>query len=478
MRKELLFTFGLISVCNSGYANPSDMNAEDHGDKKSDKLNVLMIMVDDLRPELTCFGRYGVISPNIDSLASSGVLFSNAYCNAPVSGASRASLLTGLRPAHERFVSFQSYAQNDAPWATSLPAYFKSMGYTTYSLSKVFHHQDDFSESWDVNWRPDDGSGSWRNYVEEDNIIMEKTGRSMSMEFADVEDEAYYDGQTAEKAVSVLKSIKKEDGPFFMGLGFLKPHLPFNAPRKYLDMYDTVAVSVPDNYELLNESIPEEAFHTWGELRYYKDIPDVGEGNISPDYAVSLIKAYRACVTYTDAQIGKVLKALDDTGLRENTVVLLLGDHGWSLGEHGQWCKHSTFDIVMNAPLIISAPGLPEGKIIDEVVEFVDIYPTLAEASGLPVPSTLDGESLVPLMNGRTEGWKNVAVVKWGMSMASVRQDFGYTVWRDQDGEIVNEMLFDHTTDKSENFNIAADNRLKKIISQMRGIISTYKTKW
>ena len=213
MRKELLFTFGLISVCNSGYANPSDMNAEDHGDKKSDKLNVLMIMVDDLRPELTCFGRDGVISPNIDILASSGVLFSNAYCNAPVSGASRASLLTGLRPAHERFVSFQSYAQNDAPWATSLPAYFKSMGYTTYSLSKVFHHQDDFSESWDVNWRPDDGSGSWRNYVEEDNIIMEKTGRSMSMEFADVEDEAYYDGQTAEKAVSVLKSIKKEDGP-------------------------------------------------------------------------------------------------------------------------------------------------------------------------------------------------------------------------------------------------------------------------
>ena len=221
-------------------------------------------------------------------------------------------------------------------------------GYRTVSLSKVFHHQDDCPESWDVNWRPDEGNGTWRNYIEEDNLVSERHGIIWSTESADVKDNAYFDGQTAEMAIAQLKDLRKRDTPFFMAVGFLKPHLPFNAPKKYWDLYDEKEIRLPPNYHLMNGSIPSKAFHTWGELRAYEDIPDKGQGPVPDNYARHLIHGYRACVSYTDAQIGKVLAALELLGMSDDTIIILFGDHGWSLGEHGEWCKHSTMGKVSN----------------------------------------------------------------------------------------------------------------------------------
>lgn len=468
MHKEIFMTCGLLSLL-------APIQARQKTEKDPPRRpNVLMIIVDDLRPELGCYGNGNVISPNIDSLAGSGIRFTNAYCNIPVSGASRASLLTGIRPGPDRFTSFEAYAQKDVPNAVTLPEYFRMTGYRTVSLSKVFHHQDDCPESWDVNWRPDEGNGTWRNYIEEDNLESERHGIIWSTECTDVKDNAYFDGQTAEMAVSQLKDLRKRGSPFFMAVGFLKPHLPFNAPKKYWDLYDEEDILLPPNYHLMNGSIPSKAFHTWGELRAYEDIPDKGQGPVPDNYARHLIHGYRACVSYTDAQIGKVLAALERLGMSDDTIIILFGDHGWSLGEHGEWCKHSTFDIVTNAPMIISAPWLPHGKTVDSVVEFVDIFPTLASICGLPALQQFDGKSIEPLLYERTEGWKNVAIVQWDRSLAAFTQDYGYTVWFDRSGKPVEQMLYDHTSDRPENYNIAGLPESEGIVTDMQRLIGEY----
>ena len=462
MNGKLLIPAGILSVIPNAGATAM---------KPQKQPNILMIIADDMRPELSCYGHSEVISPNIDALARSGTRFTNAYCNAPVSGASRASLLTGIRPLGERFHSFEAKVENDAPGALTIPGYLKQNGYTTLSYNKVFHHQEDHDADWDVNWRPE---GSWRNYVQEDHINSEKEGRVYSTECADVPDNAYFDGMTSERAIADLKKYSAAGKPFFMAVGFVKPHLPFNAPKKYWDLYEEDEISLPDNFTLKNNSIPKEAFHTWGELRFYEDMPSKGKGQVPEKDAKRLIHGYHACVSYTDAQIGKVLSALHDLGLDDDTVVIFFGDHGWSLGEHGEWCKHSTFDIVMNAPLIVRVPGEGKGRTVESVVEFVDIFPTICSVTGLEAPSQLQGESLLPLVKGDEKSWKNTAVIQWNNSFAAVTPDYGYTQWRGPEGETLTDMLFDHTTDKAENYNVASDRKNSGTVSRLRKIIEKY----
>ncbi len=435
-----------------------------------EQLNVLMFIVDDLRPELGCYGREGVISPNIDALAASGAQFTRSYCNIPVSGASRASLLTGNRPTRNQFLTYECYAEQDNPEAIAIGKWFKEQGYTTISNSKIFHHQDDCDESWDENWRPTLKGGNWADYITPENIALLKSKkRAPAFECADVEDNAYGDGITAEKTIADLERLAKTGEPFFLGCGFVKPHLPFNAPKKYWDLYSRDEIKVPENFVLLNNSIPEIAFqsqHYSSELCSYKDIPK--KGSVTEEQAKELIHGYHAAMSYTDAQIGKVLDALKRTGLDKNTVVILFGDHGWNLGEHSIWCKHAQFETSLNTPMIIHSPKIAARQ-VDEIVEYVDIYPTLCDLAGIESPTHLDGESLRPLMEGNSKGWKNFAICKYQNGTTLISGNYFYTEWRSREsGKFLGRMLFDHSTDPNENNNLAELPEHKELVEKLQ----------
>lgn len=424
---------------------------------KANHPNVLFLAVDDLRPELGCYGHPRVQSPNLDRLAREGILFERSYCQVPVCGASRASLLTGLRPTRSRFLDYDTWAEKDAPNTPTLPEHFKHHGYRTLSLGKVFHHLTDASRSWsEPAWRPrPQGSrGNWRDYVSAENIAEAEAngGKGPPFEQADVGDEAYQDGRIAERAIAELRRLKQVPQPFFLAVGFLKPHLPFNAPSRYWAWYPPESIQLPSNY-LPPENVPLAALHNWGELRGYAQVP--AQGPLPDALARTLIRGYYASVSYTDALIGKVLKVLDQLGLRDNTIVILWGDHGWNLGDHSLWCKHCNFESALRAPLLLSAPGLPQNQRTEALTEFVDIYPTLCELAGLPLPSHLQGASLLPLLRDPKAGGKSAVFSRWQKG-DSVRTDrYRYTEWTDDGGRRSARMLYDHLEDPKETRNLA-----------------------
>jgi len=434
--------------------------------KKSpaDKPNVLFIAVDDLRPELGCYGNTIIKSPNIDRLASQSVMFRRAYCNVPVSGASRASLLTGTRPTSYRFLNFETWADRDYPEAITLPAHFRKNGYHTVGLSKVFHHMGDGKEAWDVEWRPS-APGTWRNYATDQNLtIDQETKRGMPYECADVHDTIYYDGKTAQEAIKHIRESGKTGKPFFLAVGFLKPHLPFNAPEKYWNMYDPEKIGIAENPDPPADA-PRQAIHTWGELRNYFSIPE--KGPLTDSAANKLRHGYYACVSYTDTQIGLLLNELETNGLAENTIIVLWGDHGWNLGEHGMWCKHCNFNTSLNAPLIIKVPWITKGEESKSITEFIDIYPTLCELAGIDLPGHLEGTSLVKRLKNPGKYEEDFAVSKFNNGVTLVGEKYFYTEWLNKNDSTVAKMLYDHSTDRDENFNIGEKTELKDLVSSL-----------
>ena len=432
------------------------------------KPNVLFIPVDDLRPQLGCYGKTNIHSPNIDRLASEGVLFERTYCNVPVCGASRASLLTGVRPTRERFVGYNTRADEDLPGALTLPQHFKNNGYHTVCNGKVFHHNNDMLDSWsETPWRPESiENRNWRNYVTPENLKISKeteNGRGPAYENADVDDGAYFDGMMTEKTLNDMRRLAKGDKPFFIASGFLKPHLPFNAPKKYWDRYDRDAIDMADNsYRPLNA--PDAAIHQFGELRSYYGIPE--KGRLPDDLARTLVHGYYACVSYTDALVGRLLNELDALGVRDNTIVILWGDHGWNLREHGLWCKHCNFHTSLHTPMLVSAPGFGGGVRTPALTEFVDIFPSLCDLSGLETPAHLHGKSFVPLMRQPGLPWKD-AIYSRFFNGESVRTDrYLYTEWL-KDGETYARMLYDHQTDPDENVNIAGRPENQALVQQL-----------
>lgn len=425
----------------------------------ADRPNVLFIAVDDLRPELGCYGKQHIHSPCIDQLAKSGVLFEQAYCMVPTCGASRASLMTGIRPSKKRFVSYQAIAEKDAPGITTFNTHFKNNGYHTVSLGKIFHNAKDNAEGWsEPAWRTK--GIPWYRRPENHDLheTRQKLGsrkRGPAWEWADVEDNAYADGVIAERAIADLNRLNDNTEPFFLAVGFLKPHLPFIAPEKYWDLYDHEQIQLPDNYYAPKDA-PENSIHTSGELRSYAGIP--AKGPVSDEAARNLIHGYYACVSYTDALIGKLLNELDRLKLSDNTVVVLWGDHGWNLGEHTLWCKHSCYETSMQIPLIVRAPGIAGGQRRSNLVESIDMYPTLCELTGLPLPKHLQGTSLVSLINDRNAAWKSAAVGRF-QNGDTIRTDaFRFTEYTDKKGKQTSRMLYRHDTDPNENVNIAGVN--------------------
>ncbi|MDT8302577.1 MAG: sulfatase-like hydrolase/transferase, partial [Sedimentisphaerales bacterium] len=394
-------------------------------DKK--RPNVLFIAVDDLRPQLGCYGHKQMISPNIDKLGAEGVIFLRSYCQVPVCGASRASLMTGVRPTANRFLGYDTWAQKDLPGALSIAKHFKNNGYHTISIGKIFHHRTDCLDGWSEDpYRP---TGPWRNYRIEENIKLEKKlspKRGPAFESADVPDNAYFDGMIADKGISDLRRMKNLDKPFFLALGFFKPHLPFNAPKKYWDLYKREEIDLADN-PFRPRGAPDAALHNWGELRAYHGIPP--KGPLSEDMARTLIHGYYACVSYTDAQIGRVLTELDRLGLRDNTAVVLWGDHGWNLGEHGLWCKHCNFETSLHSPLILRAPNIKAGSRTNALTEYLDIYPSLCELSNLPKPAHLQGKSFVPLLKNPNLPWKKAVFSRYFKGDSVKTDRYRYTQW-------------------------------------------------
>lgn len=420
------------------------------------KKNVLFLAVDDLRPELGCYGHPMVKSPNIDALAKSGVLFERTYCQQAVCGPTRASLLTGKRPDTTKIYDLKTHIRTTMPDVVTLQQHFKNNGYFSEGIGKLFHVGLEDAASYSI----PHSYGGGVVYALEENIKLLKEGgkitidngsnaestggtrmRAHATECADVSDDTYMDGALANLAIESLNKLApkaksasaNEHQPFFLGVGFRKPHLPFCAPKKYWDIYDRSKIPMP--YPNRPKNAPEIAFTNWEELRSYTDIPDIGPC----DEAMTreLIHGYYACVSYMDAQVGRVLAELDRLDLRKDTVVILWGDHGWKLGEYSSWSKHTNFELDTHAPLIISDPDMPKGIRTDALTEFVDIYPTLAELCWLPIADDLEGTSMVPLFTNPKKAWKKAAFSQYprpGNIMGySMRTDqYRYNEWIDR----------------------------------------------
>lgn len=349
-------------------------------------INVLFLSVDDLRPELGCYGKEIIQSPNIDRLADQGVVFTRAYVQQPICGPSRASLMTGLRPDDLQVTDNATYFRNTVPDVLTLPQHFIQHGYTAINLGKIFHaKQDDPEKSWS---KPPYYSRQYFNAGER---------RQQVTISADVPDSAFRDGLTAEEAIRTLRMLRDNKQPFFLGVGFHLPHLHWHCPKKYWDLYN------PDQIELTKVTspptgAPSVALHNSYELRNRDGVPD--NAPISDSLSRHLLHGYYACVSYIDAQIGKILDELERLGLHENTIIMLWGDHGWHLGEYSIWGKATLYDNSTRAPLIVSAPGMKaRGKKSDALVEFLDMYPTLCDLANLPIPSHVQGKSFKHLLN-------------------------------------------------------------------------------
>ncbi|QDT01715.1 Choline-sulfatase [Rubripirellula lacrimiformis] len=443
----------------------------------ADRLNVLMIAVDDLRPELACYGAEHIHSPNIDRLASEGVRFDRAYCQVAVCGASRASLLSGCRPETTGCWNFRTPLRSKMPDVLTLPQHFKQSGYETAFLGKIYHSASDDASSWTLNvnrWAPAQ-AGKGKSYVLAENAKpterkpkgdrrpSDKAGPS-NENGGDVPDEMYNDGHNADRAVRVIEQFADHEKPFFFAVGFLKPHLPFNAPAKYWDLYDRSSIEIPARTSVV-DGVPY-ASSNWGELKNYPDIPrDVDY--LDDEKTRELIHGYRAAVSYTDAQVGKLLAALDRTGQRDNTIVILWGDHGWYVGDFGEWCKHTNYEIATRVPLIVSAPGVAPDRSSESMAEFVDIFPTLCQMTGLDVPEHCQGKSLTPILADPSAVVKPAAFSQYlknkpgagQMRGTSIRTDrFRYTEWRSvKTGELDAIELIDFDTDPGATVNVASD---------------------
>jgi arylsulfatase A-like enzyme len=441
--------------------------------------NILFIASDDMRPELGCYGAAHIHSPHLDRLAARGTTFLRAYCQQAVCSPSRSSLMTGLRPDRIRIWDLATHFRDNIPDVVTLSQYFKNHGYHAERLGKIYHtghgNRDDvhsWSRSRKVPSAPrygPAGTAHLQRLLQEarrrgvdlkDNKLRP---RGLAWEAPDVPDEQLADGMICANAIQLMRELK--DRPFFLAVGFKNPHLPFVAPRKYWDLYDRASIALAPNPQA-PQGAPAFAMTQWGELRKYHDIPR--SGPLSREQAISMKHGYFAAISYVDAQVGRLLDELERLELDRRTIVVFWGDHGWKLGEHGGWCKHTNFELDARVPLIIRSPQQQQtGARTRALVEFVDIYPTLCELAGLPVPVRLEGLSMAPLLDQPDRPWKSAAFSQYprshqgrrlmGYSMRTQRYRFTRWVERDAPENTVAVELYDHEQDPAENINRAAD---------------------
>ena len=470
--KVSIFVLGIVSL-------PQTIISQE----QTKKQNILFISIDDFRPKISSYGETKMITPNIDKLASEGLQFNNAYTNIAVCGASRASLMTGIRPSLNRFNDFSTRAQVDTPQAISLNQLFMDNGYETISYGKIYHHSDDFQQHWS-----EKDKGQIQSDFQDPKSIErvnnaekgEYGNKNLTYEYPDVDDYAYNDGKITQNAIHKLKVLKEDDQPFFMAVGYVSPHLPFIQPKKYWDMYDHDSIQLADNsYQPKNSPfIAIEAQHNSAELRKnYLDIP--AQGKLDDDLARNLIHGYYASVSYMDALIGELIKELDDLGLRDNTTIILWSDHGYFLGEHGFWCKHSTFHEAVKIPFIMSSPGYAKNQITDSFTELVDVYPTLCELANITPPTYIHGKSLTPVLKNPSIQLKDEIYTRYKQGEAVIDANYSYTEFY-RGKTYVGNMMYDMKTDLKQNIDISktpANAKLVKMYSQKLKVMRDFVDK-
>lgn len=440
--------------------------------------NVLMICVDDLKPTLGCYGDSIAITPHMDRLAARGVVFENAYCNQAVCSPSRNSLMTGLRPQTIGVYDLGTHFRLAAPNAVTVTEHFMEHGYHAAGMGKIYHigHGNiDDEQSWSVPWWRPNGS-NYRLSASLDAHVTDAQGkrRGPPTERADVDDEDYKDGQIAMEAVDRLQQASQNSQqPFFLAVGFQKPHLPFVAPEKYWAIYDSAELPMP-TIKTAPKGAPDYAARTGGELRNYSGMNE--NWPVDESMTRHLIHGYYAATSYVDAQIGRVLDELERLELDDNTIVVLWGDHGWHLGDHGMWCKHTNYEQAARIPLIFAGPQIDLGKPSQAFVETVDIYPTLAELAGLPAPANLDGISFVAAAKDASQPARPYVThvyPKGGVLGRAIRNSSHRMVeWKQigaEPGEAEIE-LYDYVNDALETQNIASEQ--PEIVAAMRALLN------
>ena len=448
---------------------------------EAEKLNVLFIAADDLRADLRCMGNKEVLTPNLDALAARGRLFNRAYCQQAVCNPSRASLMTGRRPDTLKIWDLPTHFRRRLPDVVTLPQHFMKQGYFTQNIGKIYHNWGQNKERGDApSWSVPAVMHYASHYHDTVRVAGQKPGKiSKNPKWfrEDVPDEAYFDGRVANLAIKALRERKEAARPFFLAVGFWKPHAPFNAPSKYWDLYNRSKLSRPANPEW-PRGAPRIAWHNSREI--------LGRGEqrkLSEKDVMEMRHGYLAAITYFDAQLGKVLDELDRLGLRENTVVVFWSDHGFHLGEHSLWAKTSNFELDARVPMIISAPGMKKpGVKTDALAELVDLYPTLVELCGLPKAEGLDGKSLGPVLDDPAARVKKGACTQhprpayfsgspevMGRSVRTAR--YRYTEWRDfRTGKLVATELYDHDKDPLETVNISGAPSSEAVLAECREI--------
>lgn len=482
-------------------------------------------MVDDLKPELGCYGNKQIISPNINMLAEQATVYTAAYCQQAVCGPTRASLLTGLRPDKTKVWDLKTKLREVSPNTISLPQYLKQNGYYTIGMGKVFDpsNTDAFgdSKSWSVPFKKkfqlakgyenivfgiyqNDSSqaqAAANGFEDKDENEFYGKGKATgikrySTECLNVPDDAYMDGAMANYAVKQIAELKTMQQPFFLAIGFKKPHLPFIAPKKYWNLYKRESIDIAVFQQRALNS-PELAYHNAGELRSYDgDIKSEDDKanllKLSIDKQKELIHGYYACVSYIDVQIGKVIDALKQNGLYENTVIVLLGDHGWHLGDHSLWCKHSNFEQAVKVPLIIKSTEKNNIKKHNGLVEFVDLFPTICDITNLPKPSGLDGLSLVPTFTN-TAPIKDFSISQYPRARdGDAKKIMGYSIRNKRyrltewitnsfttanefnDKDVVAIELYDYETDALETKNLATETSMQQVVNDLKEKLHNY----
>ena len=483
-RREFIKTCGRIGVVS--LAASGGLFAKETARRP----NVLFIAVDDLKPILGCYGDRQVKSPNIDRLAENGFVFLNNHCQVAVCGPTRASLLTGLRPDTTKVWDLKTRMRDIDPDILTLPQHFKQNGYTTVGMGKIFDYrccdgmgtQDKASWSRPFVYVPENKYASegkiTSNPTEEDRVRNNKP----STECIDVPDTDYFDGKLTVAAVDNLKILVEGNKPFFLAVGFKKPHLPFTAPKKYWDLYKREDFKVHP-FQQFSKNGPELAYHKSSELRNgYTDVPLAGP--FSEDKQLEMIHGYYACVSFVDAQVGKLLDEVKEQGIADDTIVVLWGDHGWHLGDHGLWCKHTNFEQSTRSPLIFSTPNRKYRGKSQSPTEFVDIFPTLCDLAGLDTPTQLEGTTLEPILDDPKASVKKAAVSQFQrgsgvMGYAYRDRRYRYIIWQEKkfyegqtDGPIIARELYDYQTDPMETVNVVDDPEYRKVVRRFEKIVN------
>ncbi|MFT7282149.1 MAG: iduronate 2-sulfatase, partial [Cyclobacteriaceae bacterium] len=471
--------------------------------------NILFISIDDLRPSLGAFGDSIVVTPNLDQFASEGFTFRNTFCQAGVCAPSRASLMTGLRPDSTRVWHLGDQFRKINPETVTMPQFFGQKGYYTVNIGKIFHNYMPDSISWDEadlrparyvkpDWLKRDGETFYVNptiqkqqEIKRDSLLKLRPVRyadgwntGPAWEMADVHDTMYYDGAQTKLAKETLSRIVKKDQPFFFGLGFFRPHLPFAVPKKYWDLYDPEDISLPANPDI-PDGAPIFTMNSMYELRHYDGFNHIGHPTsytLNPDTARILKHGYYASVSYVDALFGQLVEHLKVLEIYDNTIIIVWGDHGWKLGDHNSWGKMTNYNIDLKVPMMIRYPGLQQpGKETFALTELVDMFPSLVELAGMDVPDYFQGTSFVPLTGNPDLNWKTAAFSQFHrrprvtpdggryMGYSINTKEYHYIEWYEWDhrkgerGAYVDAELYDAQNDPTETINQAVNPAFKSV---------------